>query len=168
MKERALFLVRSYITTLAVFLIAKVVFMFSMRGSQPFGTSDVCDVLRHGFTLDLSTAFYFIVLPLLITIGSLWMSGRTTRRLFRIYFLVVAVAFSLAFIADTALYPHWGYKLDSTCLQYLASPKVAAASVLQDFLPSSHFRHSFSFSSQRACHVLPRRNIAGHIAYLQS
>ena len=129
MKERALFLVRSYITTLAVFLIAKVVFMFAMRGSQAFGVSDVCDVLRHGFTLDLSTAFYFIVLPLLITIASLWMSGRTTRRVFRIYFLLIAVAFSLAFIADTALYPHWGYKLDSTCLQYLASPKVAAASV---------------------------------------
>lgn len=129
MKERVLFLLRTYVVAVAVFLFAKVVFMLSLRSSQPFSLGDVYDVLHHGLTLDLSTALYFIVFPLLFTLASLWVSGRTTRRLLRVYFFLVSVAFSLAFVADTALYPHWGYKLDSTCLQYLASPTVAAASV---------------------------------------
>ena len=129
MKERVFFLLRTYVVAVAVFLLAKVVFMLSLWSSQPFSLGDMYDVLRHGLTLDLSTALYFIVFPLLFTLASLWVSGRIVRRLLRVYFFLVSVAFSLAFVADTALYPHWGYKLDSTCLQYLASPTVAAASV---------------------------------------
>ncbi len=129
MRQRILFLLRTYLVTVAIFLVAKSLFMLTQRAEHSFSAADVSNVLSHGFTLDLSTALYFIVLPVLLTLASAWVSGRIVRRLLRIYFLVVSIAFALAFVADTALYPHWGYKLDSTCLQYLASPTVAAASV---------------------------------------
>jgi len=35
----------------------------------------------------------------------------------------------LAFVADTSLYPFWGFKLDATCLQYLETPVEMRASV---------------------------------------
>ncbi|MBQ9559659.1 MAG: LTA synthase family protein [Bacteroidaceae bacterium] len=129
MKSRILFLLRTYVTTVALFLVAKIVFMLANRADHPFHVGDIGNVLRHGLTLDLSTALYFLVPPLLLTFVSLWCTGRGLRRAMRGWFLLAALAFSLAFIADTALYPHWGFKLDATCLQYLATPIAAAASV---------------------------------------
>lgn len=129
MKQRILFLLRIYGLTILVFLVAKVVFMLANRADHPFIAADVCDVLRHGLTLDLSTGLYFLIVPFLLTVASLWWTGRGLRWAFRVWFAVVAVAFGLAFAADTALYPHWGFKLDASCLQYLSSPADAAASV---------------------------------------
>ena len=129
MKQRVLFLIRYYILSVALFLVAKVVFMLTNCASHPFRAGDLFDVLAHGFTLDLSTALYFLIIPLLITIVSIWYTGRGLTWAYRLWAVVTAIAFSLAFAADTALYPHWGYKLDASCLQYLASPAAAAASV---------------------------------------
>ena len=47
----------------------------------------------------------------------------------RIYFAIIALAFALAFVADTSLYPFWNFKLDASCLQYLETPTEAMASV---------------------------------------
>lgn len=98
-------------------------------GSHTFTLDDIADVLRHGLTLDLSTGLYFLIVPLLLTIVSIWNVGRWLLLAMRLWAVVVAVAFALAFAADTALYPHWGFKLDASCLQYLTTPQAAAASI---------------------------------------
>lgn len=129
MKQRIFFLLRYYGLCVLLFIAAKLVFMLANRGAHPFVLSDVCDVLGHGLTLDLSTALYFLIVPFLITVVSIWHTGRSLRVAYRLWSVVTGTAFALAFAADTALYPHWGYKLDASCLQYLATPAVAAASV---------------------------------------
>ena len=129
MKQRLLLLLRFYVLTLGLFLLAKIVFMLTNLTSHPFGLSDVGDVLQHGLTLDLSTALYFLVVPYLLTIVSIWYTGKALRWSYYLWAAVTGVAFSLAFAADTALYPHWGFKLDATCLQFLSTPADAAASV---------------------------------------
>lgn len=129
MKQRIFFLLRYYGLCVLLFIAAKLVFMLANRGAHPFGANDVRDVLSHGFTLDLSTALYFLIVPFLITVVSIWHTGRSLRVAYRLWSVVTGTAFALAFAADTALYPHWGYKLDASCLQYLATPAVAAASV---------------------------------------
>lgn len=134
MKERLLYLIRFYLLTLLLFLLAKVAFMVLNRSIYPFSPGDVYDVLRHGLTLDFSTAFYFLIVPFLLTLVSLWWTGRGLRGCFCVWSGVTAVAFSLAFVADTALYPHWGFKLDATCLQFLSTPRDAAASVSPGWL----------------------------------
>lgn len=129
MRQRIFFLLRIYGLTILLFLVAKVAFMYLNRAAHPFAVGDVADVLRHGLTLDLSTGLYFIIVPFLLVVVSIWRTGPWLRWAMRAWLVVVAVAFALAFAADTALYPHWGFKLDASCLQYLSSPAAAAASV---------------------------------------
>ena len=82
-------------------------------------------VVGHGLSLDLSTALYFLIVPFLLTIVSVWV--KVPRWLFYGYYAIIGLAMALAFVADTSLYPFWGFKLDASCLQYLDTPTEAMA-----------------------------------------
>ena len=135
MVTRVRFLAKVYLWTVLVFCIAKVVFMYACQEGHPFTVNDVVDVLKHGLTLDLSTALYFLILPFLTAIVSVWWNNARVLRKFLLgYFLIISIAFALAFVADTSLYPFWGFKLDASCLQYLDTPTDAMASVSTGYL----------------------------------
>jgi len=135
MVQRALYLLKTYLLTVLWFIAAKVVFMLANRQAHPFTVGDVSDVVTHGLTLDLSTALYILIVPFLLTVASVFtMRNDVLRRILRAYYALVAVAFALAFVADTSLYPFWGFKLDALCLQYLATPTEAMASVSAGYL----------------------------------
>ena len=72
MKQRVWYLLKTYLLTMAVFVLAKVIFMACYHTSVSLSLSDVAQVLWHGLSLDLSTALYFIIIPLLLTITSVW------------------------------------------------------------------------------------------------
>ena len=130
MRGRVLFLTKTYLWTVLMFVIAKLAFMFFCREGHVFSFSDIWQVIAHGLTLDLSTALYFLIIPFLVTMVSVWWNkGKVLRRILYAYFIIISIAFALAFVADTSLYPFWGFKLDASCLQYLSTPNEAAASV---------------------------------------
>ena len=130
MKERVLYLLKYYLVTIMLFVVAKWVFILACGDGLLLG--DYAAVVWHGLSLDLSTALYFFALPFLLTALSLWV--RVPRLVYLIYNGVVAVAFALAFVADTSLYPFWHFKLDASCLQYLETPTEAMASVTVGYL----------------------------------
>ena len=132
MKCRVSYLLRFYLLTVLLFMAAKWVFMFAYHGEYAFSMGDVLDVTLHGLSLDLSTALYFFILPFLLTIISLWVS--IPKWVYYAYYVLIAVAFALAFVADTSLYAFWEFKLDASCLQYLESPTEAMASVTTGYL----------------------------------
>ena len=132
MSHRMLFLLRFYLLTVLLFIAAKVVFMLVCHAGHTFTVGDVWQVVRHGLSLDLSTALYFLIVPFLVVAASVWV--RVPRWVLRAYYAVVALAFALAFVADTSLYPFWGFKLDASCLQYLETPTEAMASVSTGYL----------------------------------
>jgi phosphoglycerol transferase MdoB-like AlkP superfamily enzyme len=134
MKERVLFLIRTYLWTVVVFAIAKIGFMLYCHEGHSFSWSDIWDVLYHGLSLDLSTGLYALIVPFLVTIVSVWWQHKSLRTVLHVYFAVAALAFALAFVADTCLYPFWSFKLDASCLQYLETPAEAAASVSTGYL----------------------------------
>ena len=134
MRQRIFYLMKVYMATVVIFLIAKVMFMWMNRGSHPFTMGDVCDVLRHGLTLDLSTSLYLLIIPFLVIVVSIWWQNWILFRILRIYYGIIAFAMALAFIADTSLYPFWGFKLDAICLQYLETPAEVGASVSVGYL----------------------------------
>ena len=123
------FLIRTYLWTIILFIAAKVVFMLCCHEGQDMVFADMWDVILHGLTLDLSTALYIFIVPFLLVTVSLWWPHRVLGKISTAYFLVIAIALALAFVADTSLYPFWNYKLDASCLQYLETPTEATASV---------------------------------------
>ena len=130
MKKRAIYLLKFYLVTIALFVVAKWAFMLVC--GDGLSVSDYATVAWHGLSLDLSTALYFFALPFLLTTISLWV--RVPRYVYLVYNGVVAIAFALAFVADTSLYPFWHFKLDASCLQYLETPTEAMASVTTWYL----------------------------------
>ncbi len=135
MKERVLYLLKTYLLTLLVFVMAKQVFMLCNSEGHDIAVGDVWDVIVHGLTLDLSTALYFLIIPFLVVMVSLyWCKKQILTTILNIYNGIIAVAFSLAFVADTSLYEFWQFKLDASCLQYLATPTEAMASVSGSYL----------------------------------
>ena len=132
MKQRVLYLLETYLLTVLVFIAAKLVFMACYADTYSFTASDVVNVVLHGLTLDLSTALYILIVPFLAAVVSIWV--QVPRWLLKVYFAVIAVALSLAFVADTSLYEFWQFKLDSSCLDYLETPTEAMASVSASYL----------------------------------
>lgn len=131
MIQRLRYLLRFYLLTVLVFIIAKWVFMVCCH-EDSLSFADFLQVPYHGLSLDLSTALYFLVIPFVLTIISSVV--RVPSWIFKVYNGFVAIAFSLAFLADTSLYEFWKFKLDASCLQYLETPTDAMASVTTGYL----------------------------------
>ena len=129
MKCRVSYLIKTYLWTALVFVLAKLAFMLFCREGHEFVFIDMWQVVQHGLSLDLSTALYFFIVPFLATIVSMWYTGQWLFRILKGYYALIAIAFALAFVADTSLYPFWAFKLDASCLQYLETPNEATASV---------------------------------------
>lgn len=135
MVARVKYLIKTYLWTVVVFIMAKVAFMIINGGEHPFALTDIVEVIGHGLSLDLSTALYIIAISFLCMAVSIWYpQERLFRRILRLYSLVISIAFALAFVADTSLYGFWGFKLDASCLQYLETPTEAMASVSTGYI----------------------------------
>ena len=130
MKQKLLFIISVFIAWLPVFAIQKPVFMFYQHSlSQGYSLSDFWKVIYHGLKLDCTIAGYLTVLPLLLTLVAVWISGKWLKQVLKIYFLVMAIAVAAIFSVDIALYGFWGFRLDATLFFYLQSPADAMASV---------------------------------------
>lgn len=129
MRQRIIYLIKFYLLTTLLFIVAKILFMLINHEGHTYTIADMFSVITHGLSLDLSTSIYFIIIPFLIILFSVWTDSKWITRILHIYAAIVAIMMSLAFVADTSLYPFWGFKLDATCLQYLETPAEVKASV---------------------------------------
>ena len=132
MRSRLLYLLKVYGVTVLLFIVAKVAFVLCNGAGHGVTLSDMLAIIGHGLSLDLSTALYFIIVPFLICMVSIWV--RVPQWGLKIYYAIVAFAFALAFVADTSLYEFWGFKLDASCLQYLSQPEGITQSVSVGYL----------------------------------
>ena len=129
MRQRLLYLIKFYLVTVLLFVVAKIAFMLINHEGHDFTATDMWQVVRHGLSLDLSTSLYLLIIPFLVAMVAVWADGKWTKITLRVYSIFIATMMMLAFVADTSLYPFWGFKLDASCLQYLESPTEAGASV---------------------------------------
>lgn len=132
MKKRVLYLVKFYIVTVLLFIVAKFCFMFYNHSTHDFSWTDVMQVFQHGLSLDLSTSLYLFTVPFLFVLISLWVT--IPKWVFSIFYGIIAFLLSLAFVADTSLYEFWQFKLDASCLSYLETPTEAMASVSTGYI----------------------------------
>ncbi len=123
MKQRLRFLLTLFLLLLLLFVVQKVVFMLyngSMAEGAPFLTCVAA--LWHGLRLDIATACYLMVVPVLLTFVSCF-ARLPLRRILVPYYVLITLVFTLAFAVDTVLYSYWGAKPDANDLIYAAQPK---------------------------------------------
>lgn len=58
MRQRVLYLLKFYLVTVCIFVVAKIFFMLYNQGNHDFSFIDILQVVRHGASLDLSTSLY--------------------------------------------------------------------------------------------------------------
>lgn len=159
MKRKLLFLAATFAATMLLMTIQKPVFLayYAVEASKAtFG--EWVQVVWHGLLLDSTVAGYVTVLPLLLTLLSLWIRipERLGRRLVTGYFTAVSLLAALLFAVDLGLYEFWGFRLDSTVLIYLSDPKEAVASI--DLWMA--VRQSLIFLAYAAVMILLYRRVA--------
>ena len=125
-----LFLGALFAMSLLVMAIEKPLFLLWYHAqAAEASAAELALVVWNGLKLDQTVAGYITALPLLVVLAALWIPGRWSRSVLKGYLLVIAAVSATAFAANLALYEYWAFPLDSSVLQYLASPKEALASI---------------------------------------
>ena len=110
MKQRVLFIVAIFIAWLPVFMIQKPLFMaYHHQLASSCLLADYLQVILHGLKLDCTISGYLTAIPLLLTLGSIWLPGIWLRKLLSGYFFIMAILIAAIFSIDVALYNISGF-----------------------------------------------------------
>ena len=130
MKRRLLFILYTFISWVFIFAIQKPLFLlYNHESAANHSLLEFVQVVINGLKLDVTMAAYLTVIPLLLTLVSIWFVGEKMHTVLKIYFAVIGVVVALIFTVDEALYGYWNFRIDSTIFFYLKSPTNAMASV---------------------------------------
>ena len=132
MPRNLLTIVATYLTTVVLMALQKPLFLLWYAERAAEATSaELLGVSLNGLLLDSTVAGYICAIPWLVMLAGIWITipQGAMRRILNIYFFAIAVIASLMVAVDFGLFRHWGFRLDSTIIPYLATPKEAAASV---------------------------------------
>ena len=91
--------------------------------------ADLGDVIWHGLSLDATFAGYVTAIPILSVLIASWLPHRVWRGLIKWYLVIISLLTAACVSLNLGLYEHWGYPLDSSIFQFLATPKQAMASI---------------------------------------
>lgn len=108
--------------------VGKIIFTCVVGG---YSMAQIADVMAHGFSMDMSMAGYFAVLPAILATAMIWAGqARWAQIASRVYFAVISALISLGILSNAALYTYWNFPLDTTPIFYfMSSPAAALASI---------------------------------------
>ena len=176
MRRKLVFPVAVFCATVVMMAVQKPVFMayYAVEAAEA-GFRGWIDVLWHGLTLDMTVAGYVTVLPILVTLLSLWfrLPEKVWRSVLTTWFVLVAVTTAVIFAVDVALYEHWGFRIDSTVLIYLADPEEAMASLdfwlgVRQTLLAAVYAAGMIWGYRRVLGVFDGRTVGWRVASLGS
>ena len=115
---------------LAFFFMARLFFILvQYHSSFQNSFSDLSGTFVHGIKLDISTTGYYLLIPLLLIIPTVYFNGSWYRLVTKWYTYILIVFSSAIIVADVNLYSYWGFRMDYTPIFYLKTPGEAMASV---------------------------------------
>lgn len=129
MLRRPRFLVLLLLALVLFFELARGIFLlyhFSQTSQLSLKTALLTFV--YGLRMDLSMACYIIILPCLFVLLSVIIPFFRKSIVYKIFIGTTLFLLLVIVIADLEIYTEWGYRLDSTVLQYLSSPNEVLAS----------------------------------------
>ena len=168
MKKRVQTVVATYLLSLLLMVIQKPIFLLCYADKAAGATLAEClSVIWHGLVLDSTTAGYLTVVPWLVMLLTIWinLSERTVQRVLKWYYIIITFVVSLVVSVDMGLFRYWDFRLDSTILQYIVTPKEAAASVTaMDVISTSLLFVAYAATMWFTLRVIYRRYRATIIA----
>lgn len=130
MKKRILSLLLYAVFWIAFFFFARlffIIFQYKVSFHQALG--GLAGTFTNGMMLDISTTGYYLLVPFLLVIPSLYFAGKWYSIFMRLYTYFLIIFSSLIVVADASLYTYWGFRMDYTPFFYLKTPGEAIASV---------------------------------------
>jgi phosphoglycerol transferase MdoB-like AlkP superfamily enzyme len=129
MRQRLLILLKSILFWLAYFILFRAIFIiynYDFTKSMPF--ADIIGSFVHGFKLDMSQTGYVIFFLSFFLAFFIPFGEKINSRFIKIYTFIFIFLFTIISIVDIELYKNWGFKIDTTVLLYLKTPKESLAS----------------------------------------
>jgi len=124
------FLLRYFIFWFIYFLFVKTVFvLFNWQFAKELNLHDVLGIYFYGLKLDISTSTYILIFPFLLIFAGIFFQSKIFRIIINWYTYTLIVIVSFLVIVDMELYKYWGYRLDTSPLIYINTPKEMIASV---------------------------------------
>ena len=102
--------------------------LYEWRKSSHLGVPLLAGSLASGIRMDLSTACYLTVIPLLIIASDGFIAPRITRRLLEWFTIPMVVIVAILVVSDLGLFAAWGFRIDATLFLYMSTPREAFAS----------------------------------------
>jgi phosphoglycerol transferase MdoB-like AlkP superfamily enzyme len=129
MKKRLIGFGSYAIFWLVFFVFARVFFLLVQFHSTSQETAGgILGAFTNGSRLDISTTGYYLLIPVLFAIPSLYFNGNWYKIFIRWYTYLLIVCSTSIIVADSNLYSYWGFRMDYTPVLYLKTPGEAMAS----------------------------------------
>ncbi len=122
---------------LLFFVATKILFLsFHFPFAKELSFIDFLQIFLNGFKLDFSTIAYILILPILIFLIFSAFKPSFFLKFLKIYTFFCLAITSFLVSTDMELYRHWGFRLDSTPIRYLAHPNevIASFEILPTFI----------------------------------
>jgi phosphoglycerol transferase MdoB-like AlkP superfamily enzyme len=108
-------------------IVARALFLaYNHDLSHQLTTAEILSTFLHGFTMDLSISGYFLMLTGLFLAASVFTSSRWVYLTMNSITIFILLACSIIVMVDIELYRHWGFRMDTTPLFYLAGAESEA------------------------------------------
>jgi len=129
MKQRLIYLLRYSLFWLALFLFYRFIFLiYNIGYTRQLPLIEVFRVFFYGLKLDMSMAGYVLFFLSFFMAFLLFLPRSVNIWFYRIYTFLLIFIFSIITVVDCELYRNWGFRIDSTILLYLQTPKESFAS----------------------------------------
>ncbi|KAA5547920.1 LTA synthase family protein [Adhaeribacter rhizoryzae] len=120
---------RYFLTWIFFFIGAKAFFLlYHFSRSSKLSGTEVSKIFIYGLRMDISFAGYLSIIPFLLLLVKAFFPQLNILKPIKYYTWFFIVLIALLTTVDLELYNAWGFRLDATPLQYLATPTEMAAS----------------------------------------
>jgi phosphoglycerol transferase MdoB-like AlkP superfamily enzyme len=130
MLKALIFFVRFFLIWLLFFLLDRLIFVSLFYHASSAGFGEAVAVIYYGLRLDLATAAYLVVAPLLYFLFVQFKNkSEINLRWVRFYNAVLLIIFSIISVINLNIYREWGSKINAKAIEYaLSAPNEAIAS----------------------------------------
>ncbi|MFT2007562.1 LTA synthase family protein [Pontibacter sp. 13R65] len=129
MKRRIFYQPFYFLFWIIYFLVTRAIFLlYHLPRTHTLSSKEVGQVFLNGLPLDISFAAYCSLIPFLAITISVAIPKLRAGKFIRYYTFSIILLLTLLLAADLELYNFWGFRLDSSPLQYLNTPAELMAS----------------------------------------